>query len=173
MEMRVNAEQCTGCGACVEICPNGAIRMSESLAVLDQTICSQCQFCIDACPVGAITAVELPVAVMKPAAVQPVSEAEIAVAEPVPSVPKPWLSAALAFVEREILPRLANVLTAALDRRLAQTQLAQYQASLPSQNAGISSRRNNERGYRRRSRFGQVRHRGRGQGCGAGKKNWL
>jgi len=173
VEMRVNAEQCTGCGACVEICPDGAIRLSENLAVLDQAICSQCQFCIDACPVGAITAVELPVAVTKPAAVQPVREVEIVVAEPIPANPKPWLSAALAFAGREILPRLADALITALDRRLAQTQLVQPQASQSSQNVELPSRRNSGRGYRRRSRYRQARRRGSGQGRGTGKRNWL
>ena len=173
MEIRVNAEQCTGCGACVEVCPTGAIHLNKYLAVLDQAACTQCQSCVDTCPEGAITAVELPVAAMKPLAVQPVSVVEIAVAEPVPSSLKPWLSAALAFAGRELLPRLADALLAALDRRLTQTQLAQHQTSLPSQNAEISSMQNNERGYRRRSRFRQVCHRGRGQGRGAGKRSWL
>jgi Fe-S-cluster-containing hydrogenase component 2 len=173
MEMQVNAEQCTGCGACVEICPNGAIQLSDGLAVFDQAVCSQCQVCVDVCPVGAITAVELPVAITKPAAIQPVREAETVVTEPAPSSLKPWLSAALAFAGRELLPRLADALIAALDRRLAQTQLAQHQTSLPSQDAEISSMQNNERGYRRRSRFRQVRHRGRGQGRGTGKRSWL
>ena len=173
MEMRVNSEQCTGCGACVEICPNGAIQLSDGLAILDQAVCSQCQVCVDVCPVGAITAVELPVAMMEPTAVRPAREAEIVVAEPAPSNLKPWLNAVLTFAGREILPRLANTLIAALDRQLAQAQLAQPESSLPSQNTEISSKRNNERGYRRRSRLRQVRHRGRGQGRGAGKRNWL
>jgi ferredoxin len=80
MEMRVNAEQCTGCGACVEICPNEAMQLRDGLIVLDQAICSQCQVCIDVCPVGAITVVELPVVVMEPTGVQPMCEAEITVA---------------------------------------------------------------------------------------------
>ena len=171
--MRVNVEQCTGCGACVEVCPTGAIQLRENLAVLDQAACTQCQVCIDTCPIGAITAVELPVAVMKPVSVQPVSEAEIVVTEPASSSPKPWLSAALAFAGREILPRLADALIAALDRRLAQTQLAQHQTSLPSQNAEPSLKRNSGRVYRQQSRFGQARRRGRGQCNGARKRNWF
>lgn len=173
MEMSVDAKKCTGCGACVDVCPTGAIQLIDGLAVIDSTTCNQCQACADACPVGAITAIQLPVVVREPAIVQPVHEAEIVVAEPVLTSPKPWLSAALAFAGREILPRLADALIAALDRRLAQTQLAQPQASLPSQNAELPSRRNSGRGYRRQSRFGKVRHRGRGQGRGADKRNWL
>jgi Fe-S-cluster-containing hydrogenase component 2 len=173
MRMQVNAEQCTGCGACVEICPNGAIQLSEGIAVLDQAACTQCQSCVDACPIGAITAIELPVAVPKPAAVQSVREAEIEVAEPVSSIPKPWLSAALAFVGGEILPRLADALLAALDRRLAQAQLAQPRASLPSQKAEIVSRQKDGQGYRRRRRSGLNRQQGRGRGRGPGKGNLI
>ena len=173
MEMQINSELCTGCRACVEICPSGAIQLSDGLAVLDQAVCSQCQVCVDVCPVGAITAVELPVAVMKPTAVHPARAAETVVAESAPSNPKPWLSVVLAFAGQEILPRLADALITALDRRLAQTQLAQHQTSLISQNAETSSRQNNERGYRHRRRLRQVRHRGRGQGCNAGKGYWL
>jgi ferredoxin len=173
MEMRVNAEQCTGCGVCVEVCPTGAIHLSKSLAVLDQAVCTQCQACVDVCPAGAITTVELPVVVMEPTAVQPVREADIVVAEPIPTSPKSWLSATLASAGREILPRLADALIAALDRRLAQARPAQSQVSLSSQNAELPSRRNSGQGYRRRSRSGQVRRRRRGQGRGAGKGNWL
>jgi ferredoxin len=173
MEVRVNAEQCTGCGACVEICPNGAIQLSDGFAVLDQTICSQCQVCVDICPVGAITAVELPVAVTKPAAVQPVCEAEIVVAEPTPPSIKPWLNTALAFAGREILPRLLDALITALDRRLMQAHPAQSQVSLSSQDAERISKQNNGRGYRQQNCSNQVRHRRRRKGNGTGKRHWI
>jgi NAD-dependent dihydropyrimidine dehydrogenase PreA subunit len=172
MKMQVIAEQCTGCGACVETCPSGAIFLSDGLAILDQAICTQCQACVDTCPAGAITAIELPEVVTQPAAIQPVREAEIVAAEPIPSSPKQWLSTALAFAGREILPRMADALIAALDRRLALAQSAKPQVYVPSPNAKIAPMQNRGRGYRRRSRSGQVRHRGRGQGRGAGKENW-
>jgi NAD-dependent dihydropyrimidine dehydrogenase PreA subunit len=172
MKMQVDAEKCIGCGVCVEACPNGAIQLRDGLAVLDQTFCTQCQVCADVCPAGAIAAVELPIAVTEPAAIQPVSKAEIVVMETVPASPKPWLSAVLAFAGREILPRLADALLAALDRQLAQIQLAQPQASLSSQNTEILSRQNRGQGYRRRRRYGRNRQWGRGQGRDAGKRNW-
>jgi NAD-dependent dihydropyrimidine dehydrogenase PreA subunit len=172
MEMQINSELCTGCRACVETCPNEAIHLSDGLAVLDQAVCSQCQACVDTCPVGAITAVELPVVMMKPTAVQPMRAVETAVTEPSPSSLKPWLSAALAFTGRELLPRLVDVLIAALDRRLAQTQLARPETSLAFQNVEPPSRRNSGQGYHRRSRYRQARRRGRGQGNGTGKGYW-
>jgi Fe-S-cluster-containing hydrogenase component 2 len=171
--MRVDAEKCTGCGACVDVCSTGAITLSAGLAILDQATCTECQACVDACPVGAITTLELPVALTEPAAVQPISESEIVVAVPAPSSPKPWLSAALAFAGREILPRLADALITALDRRLAQAQPANSQCYLPSRKAELSSTQNEGRGYCRRSRYGQALRRGRGQGHGTGKGNWL
>lgn len=147
------------------------MQLNDGVAILDQAACTQCQVCIDACPEGAITAVELPVVVREPVAVQSVREAEIVVAEPIPSITKPWLSAALAFVGREILPRLADALITALDRRLAQAQPANSQVYLPSRNAELSPIQNRGRGYRCRSRYGQARHRG--QGHGVGKRNGL
>jgi Fe-S-cluster-containing hydrogenase component 2 len=103
MEMQVYAELCTGCGVSVEICPNGAIQLSEGLPVLDQAACTQCQSFVDACPVGAIAAIELPVAITKPVSVQSVSVAEIVTTEPASSNPKPRLSAALTFASRAII----------------------------------------------------------------------
>jgi NAD-dependent dihydropyrimidine dehydrogenase PreA subunit len=173
VEMRVNAAICNGCGACVEICPSGAISLNAGITVIDQVTCTQCQACEDVCPAGAITAIELPVVAAEPVAVQPVREPEIVFAEHIPSSPKPWLSAALAFAGREILPRLADALVAALDRRLAQAQPAKPQVYLTSRNAELSPMQNRARGYRRRSCYGQARRRGRGQGRGAGNENSL
>jgi NAD-dependent dihydropyrimidine dehydrogenase PreA subunit len=157
MEMQVNAGQCTGCGLCVEECPTGAIHLSDGLAILDQATCTQCQACVDVCPVGAITVtvVERPVVVTEPAAVQPMREWEVTVAEPVSSSPKPWFSAALAFAGREILPRLADSLIAALDRRLAQSQAPVYPLERQAKLSPVPSR---GRCYRRRSRVGRARH---------------
>lgn len=167
--MQVNAEQCNGCGACVEACPSGAIHMNAGLAIIDQAACAQCQACVDACPQGAITSTEISIAAATPVVVQPVREAEIIVAEPVPSKLKPWLVSALAFTGREILPRLGDALVAALDRRLAQTQPANSQSRQPSRNADLVSRQDG-RGHRRRGRSG--RGQGRGRGHGNGKTNW-
>ena len=171
MKMQVNADLCTGCGVCVETCPTGAIHLSGGLAILDQVTCTQCQACVDTCPVGAITSVDLPVIMTEPVAVQTVREPQIVFAKPIPSSLKPWLSAALAFVGREILPRLADALIIGLDRRLAQAQAAQPQVYLPSRNTELSPMRNSGQGCRRRSRYGQARRYGRRQGYGVGKGN--
>ena len=162
--MQIIAEKCTGCGACVETCPNGALQLVDGLATLEQAACTQCQACIDACPEGAITAVDMPVVVAEPVAVQPAREPQPVIKKPVPIDTKPWLLSALAFAGQEILPRLADTLIGALDRRLTLAQPAKTQISIPSENAERAISPDRKRGYRRRYRAGSGRHRGKGYG---------
>ena len=51
---RVNAQECNGCGVCVEYCPVDAITMNN-IAIIDENKCTGCGICIDKCPLGAIT----------------------------------------------------------------------------------------------------------------------
>lgn len=44
---------CIGCGACVEVCSEGAIE-SGSPVVIDADKCDACGKCMDTCPIGAI-----------------------------------------------------------------------------------------------------------------------
>ncbi|MCC7073599.1 MAG: YfhL family 4Fe-4S dicluster ferredoxin [Deltaproteobacteria bacterium] len=52
-------EDCTGCGACVAVCPNQAIRAGEQLHVIDPRRCTECvgffeeEQCAKVCPVDA------------------------------------------------------------------------------------------------------------------------
>jgi ferredoxin len=50
----VDVERCTGCGACVEICPVGAIALLDGEALVDQETCTGCLACVDVCPEGAV-----------------------------------------------------------------------------------------------------------------------
>ncbi|HPU95984.1 MAG TPA: 4Fe-4S binding protein, partial [Bacillota bacterium] len=43
-------EWCTGCGACVPACKQGAIGIEEGLAKVDRTKCVLCGYCGRACP---------------------------------------------------------------------------------------------------------------------------
>jgi len=53
---RIDENLCTGCGACVATCPDGAISMRGCSAVIDQTRCTSCGACADVCLSGAVAA---------------------------------------------------------------------------------------------------------------------
>ena len=43
-------ERCVGCGACVAVCPIGAITVAGGTAETDPEVCTACGECVDACP---------------------------------------------------------------------------------------------------------------------------
>ena len=50
---KVNADECTGCGACADACPSDAITVGD-VAVIDTNACVECLACVDECPTGAM-----------------------------------------------------------------------------------------------------------------------
>lgn len=124
----VDVSRCTGCGACVEVCPTGAIRLMEGetgkRAEIDSRACRGCEACVEACPEEAIMS-----------EVEPAIEGELVQvgAKLVPLEPQhrevrairpmsqalTWLGAALVFAGREIVPRVAVSLLDAWDRRVS------------------------------------------------------
>lgn len=50
----VDTHVCSGCGACVNVCPRGAITMRDT-AVIEAGVCIGCGACVRACPSGAIS----------------------------------------------------------------------------------------------------------------------
>lgn len=51
----INAEECSGCGICVDNCPNGVLDLQDDLAVLvKEDACDACRTCEEDCPMGAI-----------------------------------------------------------------------------------------------------------------------
>ncbi len=53
--VRVNQEDCEGCGTCIATCHSGAIAYNRfGLAQIDQTKCITCGYCAQSCPVRAI-----------------------------------------------------------------------------------------------------------------------
>ena len=159
----VDTGRCTGCGVCVEHCPTGALRLVEGVGRIDQELCQMCETCIQACPEGAILAVieptlateQVPVAsntasltpqIRKTLTVRPASRA------------LPWVGAALTFVGREIVPRIAVSLLNAWDRR-ASGSVQTRSSSTPARPEQVPATDTFSRGGRgRRVRRRQGRH---------------
>jgi NAD-dependent dihydropyrimidine dehydrogenase PreA subunit len=120
----INLEHCDGCGACMEVCPEGALYLVDNKATVDTSLCRECEACIAACPVEAI-AITSQAATPKVEPVRapvPLPEPEVirVKAEPAPVSLRPGVlpvvGAALSWAGREIVPRLADYLLDGLDR---------------------------------------------------------
>lgn len=51
-----NRENCTGCGACIRVCPQGCHSFVQGRHAFDRTSCVQCQQCAHACAFDALAA---------------------------------------------------------------------------------------------------------------------
>lgn len=108
----IDVSRCTGCGACVEVCPVGAMTLVDGKARVDEETCTGCEVCVDACPEGAV---------------QPVVQGEIV---PVPERPAPAVrqpsplaeaaGAAAVAVGVGLLDRAGRALARAVGRWLTQ-----------------------------------------------------
>ena len=158
----IDLERCTGCGACLEVCPTRALFLVDGKAMLDSTLCRECEACLGACPCGAITLAvreetgprwdRIPAA--QPQALTR-SGREIVPIGPAPA-PSSWtsralpmFSAAVAWAGREILPWLTGMLVDRLDRQTTRpsTTGASRGPTTRSSRSGDSRRRSR---YRRR-----------------------
>ena len=153
----IRADRCDGCGACLEVCPHGALFLIESKAVVDEALCRECEACVAACPVEAIMVVERVVETV-PARVPAIRlEPDVVVVDgppaPVPSRARvlPVVGAALSWAGRELVPRLAYYLLDELDRRA----LGQSASGIARSGSPTSARGGGGRKRRRRHRGGR------------------
>jgi len=170
MVIQVNQELCTGCGVCIDACSVGAIQLVDQRAVIDDALCTACEACIEACSNEAISMRSIPEPsvsiVTLPAAEAhsvPVWE-EVAQPEKAASARGlvPLAGAALAFLGREVAPRLVDVVVDTLEHRLARpttTTVSPVSTSTQVRTSGGRCERKQVR-YRR-GRTGNRNHKGR------------
>ena len=161
----IHAERCDGCGACLEVCPHGALYLLEGKAVVDETLCRECEACVAACPTEAIVItdqVAVPVAATALAArpaphVIPVETQPATVSLRTRMLPA--VGAALSWAGRELVPRLAYYVLEGLDRRTA----GQPGSTIARRGSPSGDRQGRGRQQRRRHRGGRS-----GSGCSPG-----
>ena len=54
VQLTLDKNKCTGCGACVAACPQKARAITEGYAKTEESLCNQCGACLESCPNGAI-----------------------------------------------------------------------------------------------------------------------
>ena len=152
----INYADCNGCGLCVDECPTGALILQNNHAFIDQELCQECHSCISVCPQGAIlTGKEQPVTenvIQMPAIPELILDTR---AEPMPlrEMLLPAIGSVLLWTGRELVPRLADMALAALDRRIETANLVSDDQYLrPQSNDRSTSTRPRGRGRRRRRR---------------------
>lgn len=161
----IDRSTCVGCAVCVDVCPTGAIRLDgdEDVAVIDTAMCDECLACLNECPTGAIQQLESSELAPIPAVEREVLEGEVVEGEVMlarqPGRLVALASTALSFVGSWLLPRAADALVGAVERRLAQgANSASSANSLCSENR--SQMRQTGRGKGGRGRQRRRRRRG-------------
>ena len=57
--INIHRDVCGYCGACVSVCPQGALELIDAYLTVDAETCkAKCKICSTVCPLGAIEWVE-------------------------------------------------------------------------------------------------------------------
>jgi Fe-S-cluster-containing hydrogenase component 2 len=165
----VDESRCTGCGACMGLCPQGAIAIENGVASIASTLCNECEDCLDTCPHGAIILVEpVPATALEGVPDRIPASSDRALQRPGPFVREqlvPAAQAALLWAGREVLPRLAGLALDWFDQQGAQRTPAHSaigetgQAALTSQDQNRARQGRHRQQRRRRGAAGRSRHR--------------
>jgi ferredoxin len=118
MSVYIDEEMCTGCGTCVDACPEEAIQLMVMKASVDQEKCTGCGQCVDECPSGAISLIpeaSVTVPQIYPAIRDEGGHGEIITAT---SQPTSMKKAALSILMGRLLPGFADILISSLKQRL-------------------------------------------------------
>ena len=55
----IDKNECSACGSCVDVCPNGVLDIiNDHATVVDEDSCVACGECMEECPMGAITDID-------------------------------------------------------------------------------------------------------------------
>jgi len=52
--LQIPREICGYCGACVSVCPEGALELVDAYLTVESDTCRCCGICTKACPLGAL-----------------------------------------------------------------------------------------------------------------------
>ena len=155
--IKIDTGRCNGCGACVEICPTGAIYLVDGRAAVEQELCEECEACVAACPAEAISLLTSPEVGAEPVRVparRPEPQVIQVKTRPTPSSFRasvlPVVGGALVWAGRELVPRLAEYFLYDLDRRVAErrspfARKGTPDSSSPAPSAGAGRRRRRRR----------------------------
>jgi ferredoxin len=147
----VDDKRCSGCGICADVCPCGAIALQGGKASIIQGICDQCEACAAACPEGAILSVTETALVPETSHTQALDRNRASARGSVTTRMAPALGAALLFIGREVVPRLADYVLDAFDRKVSRqlerrADVAQGSVSSDSSKGSGRRRRRRQRG---------------------------
>jgi ferredoxin len=58
MALMIVSDECTSCGTCEAVCPEGVISRGDEAFMIAVDLCTECEECMDACPAQCIRHLE-------------------------------------------------------------------------------------------------------------------